>query len=318
MHVDSSCHSVKLLNILPNMTTRPPPRRFTRINPCPICGGHDALGRGRGIRCFGYFDAAGKYARCTREERAGSLPRNLDGTYSHRLSGPCGCGTPHGGEAVSPTVPRRRGEQRFRSYFTLAAYLRRRYGDGSTVRPWIYRDADGDEVFRVVRVDYRAADGSKAKSYRPCRRGDDERWLLSRPDLPLPLYNLPAVSAAPPSANVAVLEGEKCADIAAALGLIPVTTSAHGAQSPQLTDWSPLAGRSVAILRDGDERGAEYAAKVAAILNALDPPARIHIVSLPGLADGEDVEQFVEGRRLKGRSDADILAELRGLIAAAF
>ena len=231
-----------------------------------------------------FTTASGKYARCTREERAGALSRNADGTYSHRLRGRCRCGVTHGGEASSASsVPSRRTEQRFRSYFTLAAYLRRRYGEGTTVQAWIYRDAAGDEAFRVLRVDYRAPDGSKAKSYRPCRRGDDGRWLLSRPDLPLPLYNLPAVLTAPPSETVAVLEGEKCADIAAALGLTPVTTSAHGAQAPQLSDWSPLAGRSVAILRDAGERGAEYAVKVAAILSALDPPARVHIVSLPGL-----------------------------------
>ena len=124
------------------------------------------------------------------------------------------------------------------------------------VRHWIYRDAAGSEAFRILRIDYRAPDGTPAKSYRPCHKGGDGRWLLSRPALPLPLYNLPAILAAPPKAIVAVLEGEKCTDIAAALGLPYATTSAHGAQAPQLTDWSPLAGRSVAILRDAGDDGA--------------------------------------------------------------
>ena len=112
-----------------------------------------------------------------------------------------------------------------------------------------------------------------------------------------------------------MLEGEKCADIAAALGLPHATTSAHGAKAPQLTDWSPLAGRSVAILRDEGEDGAGYAAKVAALLAALDPPARVQVVSLPGLSDGEDIEQLIAARRSAGRTDADILAELNALIA---
>ena len=238
------------------------PRRFTKSHPCPVCGGHDGLGRGQGVRCFGYYRPPGTYARCTREEHAGSLPQNRDGTYSHRLHGTCRCGHVHG-DAPDPAgnarpaarTFRRRAEQRFRSYFTLAAFLRRRYGDGTAVRHWIYRDAAGEEAFRVLRIDYRAPDGTAAKSYRPCHKAADGRWLLSRPAMPLPLYNLPAILAAPPEATIAVLEGEKCTDIAAALGLPHATTSAHGAQAPQLTDWSPLAGRSVAILGDAGERG---------------------------------------------------------------
>ncbi len=216
------------------MTARP--SRFTQSNPCPVCGGHDGLGRGQGVRCFGYYDGPGKYARCTREEYAGRLPQNRDGTYSHRLHGTCRCGHIHG-ESPDPacdprpaatSTRRRRAEQRFRSYYTLAAFLRRRYGDGAAVRHWIYRDAAREEVFRVLRVDYRAPDGSTAKSYRPCHRAADGRWLLSRPAEPLPLYNLPSILAAPLDAIIAVLEGEKCADLAAAIGLPHATTSAHG------------------------------------------------------------------------------------------
>jgi hypothetical protein len=301
------------------------PSRFTTSNPCPICGGHDGLSRGQGVRCFGYLDRSGSYARCTREEHAASLPQNRDGTYSHRM-GKCRCGQVHGdatvpaGDARSATAAntrRTRAEQRFRSYFTLAAYLRRRYGDGTAVRFWIYRDAGGDEVFRVLRIDYRSPDGSTAKSYRPCHRAGDGRWLLSRPAKPLPLYNLPSILAAPPDAIIAVLEGEKCTDIATALGLSHATTSAHGAQAPQLTDWSPLAGRSVAILRDAGDSGLVYGAKVAALLAAIDPPARVHTVSLPGLTDGADIEQWIDARCKAGRSDATILAELRALIAPA-
>jgi hypothetical protein len=297
--------------------------RFAPSHPCPICGGHDGLGRGQGVRCFGYLDRSGRYARCTREEHAGSLPQNGDGTYSHRLDGACRCGHAHG-DAPDPAgsarpdaagTLRRRAEQRFRSFYTLTAFLRRRYGDGTTVRHWTYRDAAGDEAFRVLRVDCRAPDGSQAKSYRPCHKAADGRWVLSRPDERLPLYNLPAILAAPPQATVAVLEGEKCTDLAASLGLPFVTTSAHGAKAPQLTDWSPLAGRRVAVLRDADRDGEGYAAKAAAILAALDPPARVHVVSLPGLADGEDIEQFIEARRSQGRSDGEILAELQELVA---
>ena len=295
-------------------------RRFTKSHPCPICGGHDGLARGQGVRCFGY--RSGDYARCTREDHAGSLPQNRDGTYSHRLDGTCRCGQAHGeapagnGHSAAKTL-RRRAEQRFRSFHTLRAFLLGRYGDGTEIRHWIYRDAAGDEVFRVLRIDYAAPGSVPAKSYRPCHRAADGKWLLSRPDGKLPLFNLPQVLAAPPEAVITVLEGEKCACFAAALGLAPVTTSAHGAKAPWLSDWSPLAGRRVAILRDEGDDGAAYAAQIAALLAALDPPARVQVVALPGLADGEDIEQFIEARRTAGRADAEILAELRALIAMA-
>jgi hypothetical protein len=310
-----------MLNNFHIMRRERTPHRFTRSNPCPVCAGYDALGRGQGIRCFGYLDDTGTYARCTREERAGGLPRNSDGTYSHRLNGPCRCGHSHGNGSAGHAqingasgTRRPRQQQRFRSYFTLAAYLRKRYGDGADIMGWLYHNAQGGEILRILRIDYLGPDGSKAKSYRPCHKSEDGRWLLSRPDGLLPLYRLPAILAASSAEIVAVLEGEKCADIAAALGLSSATTSAHGAQAPHMTDWSPLAGRFVTVLPDEGERGADYAAKAAAILTALDPPAAVRIIRLPGLSDGEDIEQWAAARRARGLTAAGILAELRGLI----
>ena len=85
-------------------------RRFTKSDPCPVCGGYDGLNRGQGLRCFGYYDRTGRYARCTREEKAGALSRNKDGTYSHRLRGTCRCGQSHGEpppQRAKPAPPRR-------------------------------------------------------------------------------------------------------------------------------------------------------------------------------------------------------------------
>jgi uncharacterized repeat protein (TIGR04076 family) len=299
------------------------PRRFTRAHPCPICGGHDGLARGQGVRCFGYLDASGDYARCTREDRSGSLRQNRDGTYSHRLHGPCRCGQAHGDPVISDDDARPKGRRRsslqaFRSYFTLAAFLRRLYGEGSSVTPWACHDAEGREAFRVLRIDHLDADGTKAKTYRPCHQAEDGRWRLSKPGGLLPLYRLPAVLAVPPGGIVAVLEGEKCADLGAGLGLAHATTSAHGAKAPWLSDWSPLAGRQVAILSDEDNDGADYAAKVAALLVALDPPAEVRVVRLEGLSDGEDIEQWAARRREEGRADASVQAELLALVAGAF
>ena len=296
-----------------------PPRRFTARHPCPICGGHHGLAQGQGIRCFGFLHHTGTYARCTREEYAGSLPQNKDGTYNHRLQGDCRCGQIHGeapaGVALRTDRPKR-APQRFHSYFTLAAFLKRHYGPGTTVTPWLYHDAGGCERFRILRIDYLASDGTRTKSYRPCHQGEDGRWHLARPDGLLPLYRLPAILAAPPRATIAVLEGEKCSDLATAIGLPHATTSAHGAKAPQLTNWSPLAGRTVAIFSDADGDGAKYAAVVSGFLATLTPAAEARIIRLPGLSDGEDIEQWIAGRRTAGRSDGEILAELHALMAS--
>lgn len=39
-------------------------QRFTRGNPCPICGGFDTLPRGRDKRCAGFMSEDGKWAFC--------------------------------------------------------------------------------------------------------------------------------------------------------------------------------------------------------------------------------------------------------------
>lgn len=75
--------------------------RFARRLRCPICNGADSDPRGKGIRCFGFLSSDGKYAHCSRvlcgEQENG-------GTWAHRLSGNCDCGTMHG-EAPPPLHP---------------------------------------------------------------------------------------------------------------------------------------------------------------------------------------------------------------------
>ena len=83
-------------------------RRHLRSHPCPICGGHAGLVRGRGIRCVGFTLDAVSY--CTRDELAGCL--NLDGTlsppaYKHWLQGDCRCGLTHTARPPEP-IPRPR------------------------------------------------------------------------------------------------------------------------------------------------------------------------------------------------------------------
>jgi hypothetical protein len=108
----------------------------------------------------------------------------------------------------------------------------------------------------------------------------------------LVLYNLPQVLA-DRNSLVFVNEGEKAAEAARSIGLL-ATCSAHGAKSAAKTDWRVLAGRDVVILPDHDDAGERYAADVRHILLNLNPPAKVRIVRLPGLAEHGDTYDFVE------------------------
>ncbi len=90
-----------------------------------------------------------------------------------------------------------------------------------------------------------------------------------------------------------VFEGEKVASLAKGLGLV-ATTSAHGARSAHKTDWSPMAGQEIVIVPDAGDAGERHAAEVLAILSKLRPMATVRISRLPGLSDGEDLEQWIE------------------------
>ena len=60
--------------------------------------------------------------------------------------------------------------------------------------------------------------------------------------------------------------------------------SSGGSAAAHKSDWSSLAGRDVCIVPDADDAGERYADDVRGICEALDPPARVRTVRLPGLA----------------------------------
>ena len=162
--------------------------------------------------------------------------------------------------------------------------LERKYGKRSHL--WVYRDANGNPVGVVVRWD-----NGGTKVIRPvARRG--EQWTIGGMPEPRPLYCLPDLADVD---RVYITEGEKAADAARAIGLT-ATTSAHGSQSPEKTDWSHLAGKECVILPDRDGPGMQYAEKVASILAKLKPPPVVKVVELPELPDHGDIADWVGAR----------------------
>ncbi len=163
------------------------------------------------------------------------------------------------------------------------AELERRHGPRSA--QWTYHDATGAPVGVVVRWDL--DDGRK--DYRPVSR-NGVGWVIGGMPEPRPLYCLQDLTDAK---RIYVCEGEKAADAARSLG-VTATTSAHGCQSPDKSDWKPLAGKEVVILPDNDSGGFKYAEAVVGLLARLTPAAVIKLVELAELPAGGDIVEWIE------------------------
>lgn len=145
----------------------------------------------------------------------------------------------------SGKVKRKTTEATFATAQAAVAELERQHGKRSAL--WTYHDAEGNPVGIVVRWDR----GDGTKDIRPAFR-DGERWRIGAMPDPRPLYRLPDLVGA---TRVLVVEGEKCADAAWALGFV-ATTSAGGSKAASTTDWRPLAGAATARQMQPERRGA--------------------------------------------------------------
>jgi hypothetical protein len=180
---------------------------------------------------------------------------------------------------------------------------------------WDYHTADGEHVASVVRYDLGAADGAKPeKTFRPISLHPGG-WYIADPPGLWPLYNLRELGN---NQRIVVVEGEKCADALADLGVIAVT-SAHGAQAAGKTDWSPLAGRRAVILPDNDEPGAGYANDVGAILRDLQPAATVKTLDRDFCGDraGDDAVELITHWREQGLTREQMRARLIAVADAA-
>jgi 5S rRNA maturation endonuclease (ribonuclease M5) len=152
---------------------------------------------------------------------------------------------------------------------------------GAPVATWKYYDTRGNLIASVRRYE---PDGTPAsKTYRPyCYKtvSGHKTWGAGAPD-PRPLYRLPDIAFSP---SVVLVEGEKCAQALADLG-IEATTAMQGAKAPiEKTDWSPLQGKEIILWPDADAPGHDYMAKVAARLIATG--CKVRLVRIPPGKDG--------------------------------
>lgn len=247
--------------------------RFSKSSPCPICQGHPGLPKGKGVRCVGYWMEGHQAVICTRHGSDTAIETETGTGWVH----PVGEGStrPHGSTSS--------GKAGWRSTQDFGAWLKEKESwDAGGL--WYYHDKNGKEVMAVLRFNtqeggkqfipmYKLAAGMPRDGLKPGVEAG--QWICGDPPgshdkSALPLYNLPAILAAPKNCPVFVVEGEKAADSIIGLGsskdAVVATTSAHGAKSPQRTDWSPLKGRQVVLVPDNDSAGEKYVAAVARLI----------------------------------------------------
>lgn len=124
---------------------------------------------------------------------------------------------------------------------------------GFPEKVWHYLDADGATLGYVFR--FKKSDGTKeitpvCWAVNAVTGKAEWRWMHFAE--PRPLYGLDRL-AAQAKATVLIVEGEKCADVAALLfPEMAVITWCGGTNAEHKADWSPLAGRKVVIWPDAD------------------------------------------------------------------
>ncbi|MCX7424379.1 MAG: AAA family ATPase [Planctomycetia bacterium] len=254
-------------------------------HPCPKCGGDDrfslAYEADGGLLCRKCFDHGNGDGLAGVQWLLGcTVPEALHKVADYLGTSPNG----DGHAKTNGHIGRGAAKRMAKTYPTAAeavAALESRLGRRSC--QWTYHDAKGEPVGVVVRWDT-----PTGKEIRPVSRIGDG-WVIGGMPEPRPLYRLPELMAAP---RVFVVEGEPACEAAISIGLV-ATTSPHGSKSPHKADWRPLAGRDVVLLPDNDDAGRGYRDAVWGILRALDPPAQIRVVELPGLPPAGDIVDWL-------------------------
>jgi RecA-family ATPase len=151
---------------------------------------------------------------------------------------------------------------------------------GRVVATYDYRDDDGKLMYQVLRFE--------PKSFRQRRPDGNGGWIWSLSDVSRVLYRAPDLLKFP-SGTIFITEGEKDCDRLWSIDLC-ATTVASGKWTEDCVQ--ALAGRHVLILEDNDKAGRAKALDAATLL--FDVADTVRIVRLPGLAEGEDVSDWLD------------------------
>ena len=157
----------------------------------------------------------------------------------------------------------------------------------TTLAEHVYCDQNGERYLKVRKCN----DGTGKKQF-PQYHWDGNGWVKGKPDGPKVPYRLPEMLAAPTTATIYFVEGEKDADALTKIDFV-ATTASEGAAAK----WDPALApyfkdRHVVILPDADLPGRAHAQKVAKAIH--DVAASVRVVDLfPDQQDGSDVSDWI-------------------------
>lgn len=178
---------------------------------------------------------------------------------------------------------------------------------GALVRTsyFIYTDEQETPILRVVRKDYRDAEGKRRKVVYQQHPDAAGRWQLGAKDVrPVPYRCAACRAKAAVHGVVFVAEGELCIDCLVGLGLV-ATCNAGGAGKWTAEHAAHLSGAQVVVLPDNDDPGRAHGEQVARTC-AEAGAASVRVLPLPGLAPKGDVVDWL--------ADGHTRAELESLV----
>ncbi len=275
-------------------------QRYTRDRPCPVCGGHDRMERGKGQRCNGY--ASGDYFYCKQVESPHEGP---NGTFRHYLAGACDCGAPHGAS-----------EHRRPRYTGPTPNSGSSHARAERVTDYAICNPSAEVVKIHRRHDFINEKGEPDKRF-TWHQPDGSSGLGGLPVAALPLYGCEKLAQAPPDAEVIVVEGEKARKALCDAGILSLATVTGASGTPGDAALEPLRRFRVVLWPDNDpdvdehgkphRKGQRHMARIAAALVRVGMPT-------PRVVDWPDAPEHGDA--------ADYLAqhppeELRELLAAA-
>lgn len=167
-------------------------------------------------------------------------------------------------------------------------------GSGKIQSVYCYQDANGKEVFQVVRYE--------GKDFRQ-RHGQEGAWVWNLDGVERVLYHLPAVVRA---GEVWITEGEKDADTLTRLGFV-ATCNPGGAKNWKDGYSDSLLGKDVVLCGDNDEVGREHVEVV--LKSVCDKVKTSRRVEIP--APHKDVTDWVESFHQNTDQATDGLKALR-------
>lgn len=177
---------------------------------------------------------------------------------------------------------------------------------GAPVASWHYYDGDGQLIGIVRRYDLPDIDAATGKPKKTFLQFN-ARGEAKSPDV-RPLYRLPQIKGVD---TVVLVEGEKCADKLASIGIEATSVMGGSNSILEKTDLTPLAGKTVILWPDNDGPGKteaksyvgqKYMARLKPLLEALG--CRVALVEIPAgkpekwdaadaIEDGTDVTALV-------------------------